>query len=287
MKSSTLYYLCMCGLLGLVACDKEETPAPALNRLTKVSCYEQGLVNPVFAATIAYNDPDGKINSIRLMGETQGEWLFMYADGKLLVTSVASTSSQMEYGLSGEVIVSRKISQENPQVSHAMYVSDAYTYHYSGAKLTYTSWVTTWPVSGGGYDSRTYAEYERYSWENNNIVLFAQSQDAREIRYEYGTQLRPANFPLRVIGSYDPVGFESISPLNLLYGQASQYLPVRAYTYAVPNVSQMIAEYTYRYVTTGDYVTQMTIERQLYGETGEVVESKEYVYTFEYNYAKP
>ena len=67
----------------------------------------------------------------------------------------------------------------------------------------------------------------------------------------------------------------------------SQYLPVRAYTYAVPNVSQMIAEYTYRYVTTGDYVTQMTIERQLYGETGEVVESKEYVYTFEYNYVKP
>ena len=49
----------------------------------------------------------------------------------------------------------------------------------------------------------------------------------------------------------------------------------------------MIAEYTYRYVTTGDYVTQMTIERQLYGETGEVVESKEYVYTFEYNYVKP
>ena len=287
MKSSTLYYLGLCGLLGVVACDKEETPAPALNRLTKVSCYEQGEVEPVFSATIAYNDPDGKINSIRLTGETNGEWLFMYADGKLLVTSMQSSSTLMEYGLSGEVIVSRKISQENPQVSHAMYVSDAYTYHYSGSKLSYTSWVTTWPVSGGGYDSRTYAEYERYSWENNNIVLFAQSQDAREIRYEYGTQLRPANFPLRVIGSYDPVGFESVSPLNLLYGQASQCLPVRAYTYAVPNVSQTIAEYTYRYVTTGDYITQMTVEKQLYGNSGEVEESKQYVYTFEYNYARP
>ena len=287
MKSSTLYYLGLCGLLGVVACDKEETPAPVLNRLTKVSCCEQGEVDPIFSATIAYNDPDGKINSIRLTGETNGEWLFMYADGKLLVTSMQSSSTLMEYGLSGEVIVSRKISQENPQVSHAMYVSDAYTYHYSGSKLSYTSWVTTWPVSGGGYDSRTYAEYERYSWENNNIVLFAQSQDAREIRYEYGTQLRPANFPLRVIGSYDPVGFESVSPLNLLYGQASQCLPVRAYTYAVPNVSQTIAEYTYRYVTTGDYITQMTVEKRLYGNSGEVEESKQYVYTFEYNYARP
>lgn len=287
MKSSTLYYLGLCGLLGVVACDKEETPAPVLNRLTKVSCCEQGEVDPIFSATIAYNDPDGKINSIRLTGETNGEWLFMYADGKLLVTSMQSSSTLMEYGLSGEVIVSRKISQENPQVSHAMYVSDEFAYHYSGSKLSYTSWVTTWPVSGGGYDSRTYAEYERYSWENNNIVLFAQSQDAREIRYEYGTQLRPANFPLRVIGSYDPVGFESVSPLNLLYGQASQCLPVRAYTYAVPNVSQTIAEYTYRYVTTGDYITQMTVEKQLYGNSGEVEESKQYVYTFEYNYARP
>ena len=287
MKSSTLYYLGLCGLLGVVACDKEETPAPVLNRLTKVSCCEQGEVDPIFSATIAYNDPDGTINSIRLTGETNGEWLFMYADGKLLVTSMQSSSTLMEYGLSGEVIVSRKISQENPQLSHAMYVSDEFAYHYSGSKLSYTSWVTTWPVSGGGYDSRTYAEYERYSWENNNIVLFAQSQDAREIRYEYGTQLRPANFPLRVIGSYDPVGFESVSPLNLLYGQASQCLPVRAYTYAVPNVSQTIAEYTYRYVTTGDYITQMTVEKQLYGNSGEVEESKQYVYTFEYNYARP
>lgn len=288
MKSSTLlYYLGLCGVMGVVSCDKEETPAPALNRLTKVSCCEQGKIDPIFSATIAYNDPDGRINSIRLTGETNGEWLFMYADGKLLVTSMQSSSTLMEYGLSGEVIVSRKISQENPQVSHAMYVSDAYTYHYSGSKLSYTSWVTTWPVSGGGYDSRTYAEYERYSWENNNIVLFAQSQDAREIRYEYGTQLRPANFPLRVIGSYDPVGFESVSPLNLLYGQASQCLPVRAYTYAVPNVSQTIAEYTYRYVTTGDYITQMTVEKRLYGNSGEVEESKQYVYTFEYNYARP
>ena len=286
MRTFILYF-CLLGLIGLTACDKEEVPAPVLNRLTKVTCYEQGAASPVFTATISYNDPDGRINSIRLAGEESGEWLFMYADGKLLVTSMQSSSTLMEYGLSGEVIVSRKISQENPQVSHAMYVSDAYTYHYSGSKLSYTSWVTTWPVSGGGYDSRTYAEYERYSWENNNIVLFAQSQDAREIRYEYGTQLRPANFPLRVIGSYDPVGFESVSPLNLLYGQASQCLPVRAYTYAVPNVSQTIAEYTYRYVTTGDYITQMIVEKRLYGNSGEVEESKQYVYTFEYNYARP
>ena len=142
------FYLCLSVPLGFTACDKEDTPAPVLNQLTRVSCYEQEEAIPVFSATIAYTDPDGTINSVRLTGEGNGEWLFMYADGKLLVTSVQSTSTLMEYGLSGEVIVSRKLSHENPQVSHAMYVSDAFSYHYSGSELAYTSWVTTWPVAG-------------------------------------------------------------------------------------------------------------------------------------------
>ena len=287
MKNAIRYGLCLCALIGFTACGDDEIIAPTLNRLTKVTCLEVGKDNPICLATITYNDPDGRINSIRVTGEKSGEWMFVYADGKLVVTSVQSTSTMTEYGLSGEVIVSRKISKENPQLSHAMYVSDDFSYHYSGSKLAYTSWVTTWPVSGGGYDSRTYAEYERYSWENNNIVLFAQSQDAREMRYEYGAQLRPANFPLRVVGSYNPVGFEVVSPLNLLYGQAGQYLPTRAYTYAVPNVSQVLAEYTYNYVSTGDYITQMSIEQKNYSSAGELEGTKQYVYTFEYNYAKP
>lgn len=286
MKDSILFCLCLCALLGFAACGDDEIPVPALNRLTRVTCCEAGADNPVFSAAITYNDPDGKISGIQVTGEGSGEWMFMYADGKLLVTSVQSTSILTEYGLSGEVIVSRKISRENPQVSHAMYVSDEFSYHYSGSKLAYTSWVTTWPVSGGGYESRTYAEYERYTWDNNNVVLFVQSQDAREMRYEYGVQSRPSNFPLRVVGSYNPVGFEVVSPLNLLYGQASQTLPVRAYTYAVPNVSQVLEEYTYGYVFTGDYITQMTIEQKNYSSAGELEGTKRYVYTFEYNYAK-
>ena len=287
MRTFILYCFCLCSLWGLIACDEEEVSAPALNRLTRVTCYEQGEVNPMFTATITYNDPDGRINSIRLAGEEKGEWLFMYAEGKLLVTSMQSTSTTTEYGLSGEVIISRKISRENEQVSHAMYVSDEFSYHYDGSKLAYTSWVTTWPLIGGGYESRTYGEYERYTWENNNVVLFAQSQDTREMRYEYGEQRRPVNFPLRVIGSYEPVGFEAVSPLNLLYGQNSQCLPVRAYSYAVPNATQTIAEYTYSYVTMGDYISQMTIEVRKYGDSGEAETVKQYVYAFEYNYAKP
>ena len=84
-----------------------------------------------------------------------------------------------------------------------------------------------------------------------------------------------------------PVGFEVVSPLNLLYGQAGQYLPTRAYTYAVPNVSQVLAEYIYNYVSTGDYITQMSIEQKNYSSAGELEGTKQYVYTFEYNYAKP
>ena len=282
-------YGCFFAIVGLMACGDEELPVSALNQLTKVSCYEQGSEGDqlIFEATVTYNDPTGQINSIRLIGEEPEEMLFVYSDGKCVVTSLRASSPTTEYTLSGQVIVGRKVSRENPLVNHALYVSDDYTYHYSGSRLSYTSWVTTWPVSGGGYESRSYPEYERYTWESNNVVLFAQSQDRREMRYEYGTQLRPQNFPLRVIGSYEPIGFGAVSPLNLLYGEAGRYLPVKAYTYAIPNPSQKLEEFTYSYVTMGDYVTQMTVDRKSMGESDEANEVRRYVYTFEYNYAKP
>ena len=132
MKNAIRYGLCLCALIGFTACGDDEIIAPTLNRLTKVTCLEVGKDNPICLATITYNGPDGRINSIRVTGEKSGEWMFVYADGKLVVTSVQSTSTMTEYGLSGEVIVSRKISKENPQLSHAMYVSDDFSYHYSG-----------------------------------------------------------------------------------------------------------------------------------------------------------
>ena len=87
-----------------------------------------------------------------------------------------------------------------------------------------------------------------------------QSLDSREMRYEYSVAEAPKNFPLRVIGSFSPVGFESVTPLNLLYGIQNRNLPIRAYTYTIPNQSEVKAEYKYTYTTVGDYITGMTID---------------------------
>lgn len=132
---------------------------------------------------------------------------------------------------------------------------------------------------GTGYEERSYPEYEKYTWENGNVVLYAQSLDSREMRYEYSVAEAPKNFPLRVIGSFSPVGFESVTPLNLLYGIQNRNLPIRAYTYTIPNQSEVKAEYKYTYTTVGDYITGMTIDENDGGT------ASSYKYTFEYNFA--
>ena len=105
------------------------------------------------------------------------------------------------------------------------------------------------------------------------MVLYAQSLDSREMRYEYSVAEAPKNFPLRVIGSFSPVGFESVTPLNLLYGIQNRNLPIRVYQ------SEVKAEYKYTYTTVGDYITGMTIDENDGGT------ASSYKYTFEYNFA--
>ncbi len=57
-------------------------------------------------------------------------------------------------------------------------------------------------------------EVDRDSWENGNVVHYAYLPQ-QEITYEYDSQLRPENFPFRVVNSFRPVGFDMISPLKL------------------------------------------------------------------------
>ena len=60
-----------------------------------------------------------------------------------------------------------------------------------------------------------------YTLSGNMIVAKEENYaylPQKEITYEYNSQLRPENFPFRVVNSFQPVGFDVISPLNLLYG---------------------------------------------------------------------
>ena len=136
---------------------------------------------------------------------------------------------------------------------------------------------------GSGYKVRELGEVDRYSWENGNAVHYAYLPQ-KEITYEYNSQLRPENFPFRVVNSFQPVGFDVISPLNLLYGKMNQNLPTRAYWYNVSDATDICAEYTFRYTLTGDYITGMTIEEKINPVNGATAENNTYEYEFIYNF---
>jgi len=132
---------------------------------------------------------------------------------------------------------------------------------------------------------RELGEVDRYSWENGNAVHYAYLPQ-KEITYEYNSQLRPENFPFRVVNSFQPVGFDVISPLNLLYGKMNQNLPTRAYWYNVSDATDICAEYTFRYTLTGDYITGMTIEEKINPVNGATAENNTYEYEFIYNFVE-
>ncbi len=281
MKKYPLFLL-LTGLTVWTACDDDnDTPIqPELNKLTNVSCYKNDNPTPLFSADINYTN-DGKISNMRFSGDQN--LLFIHSDGKFTVTNVNSGSTIEEYTLSGNVITGKTIAKENPYASNEVYTSDKYTYYYNGSNLTRTAWVTRWPKeTTAGYEERNYPEYEKYTWENGNVALFAQSQDNKEIRYEYKNgMVAPGNFPFRVAGSFSPTGFESVTPLNLLYGTMNRNLPSSAYTYTVPLENEVNIKYIFAYTTVGDYITVMTVveENLQNGETNT------YKYTFEYNFA--
>ena len=120
-------FLLLIGAAGLTACGDDDDPVvPELNKLTKVSCYKDGASSPLFTADINYTS-DGKISNINLGVD---KLLFIYSDGKFSVTGIHSGEAIEEYTLSGNVITSKRISQENPYASNETYVSDEYSYSY-------------------------------------------------------------------------------------------------------------------------------------------------------------
>lgn len=264
--------------IGLISCGDDDKPVvPELNKLTKVTCNKNG--SQMFAVDINYMS-GGQISSMQFGG---GDNLsFVYLSNKFKVTNLNDVDQTAEYDMSGNVIVSKSVSKKNPYLSNEVYLSDEYKYNYRGADLYTASWTTRWPKAEGGYEVRSYPDGEIYSWEGGNAVLF--TQDKKEMKYEYSSQPAPKNFPLRVIPSFNPTGFDIISPINLMYGNQNRNLPERSYSYTIPNDNGYIAEYTYLYNIIGDYITGMTIHEKINPVDGAAAEENSYEYTFTYNF---
>ena len=59
----------------------------------------------------------------------------------------------------------------NLYASNEIYVSDEYSYRYSGSNWVLTSWNARWPTEfGTGYEERSYPEYEKYTWDGNRFT---------------------------------------------------------------------------------------------------------------------
>lgn len=275
-----VYLLLVMTLTGLLSCGDDDKPViPELKKLTKIVCNKAGDQTPLFSVAISYSS-DGKLSSMQFAG---GDNLsFVYLDNKFKVTNLNNVNETAEYVMSGNVIIDMSISKANPYASSEVYESDKYSYEYEKANLKYATWTTRWPKEEGGYEERTYKRGDVYTWENGNVTLF--TQDKNEMRYEYDTRLAPKNFPLRVIPSFEPVGFQIVSPINLLYGNQSRYLPKRSYSYSVPGVGENMAEYTYSYNVIGDYVVGMTILEKINPIGGKEKEENTYEYSFTYDF---
>lgn len=274
-------FLLTAGLLTFASCgDDDSKPVVAkLDKLTRVTCYWNESATPLYSVEINYKD-DGEIANMQVDNEEKQQ--FIYVGNTLTVSN--SGPESVEYTLSGHAITKEKVSKENTYAHNEIYISDEYSYKYQGANLYTADWTTRWPkTDGSGYETRTYTGVNAvtYTWENGNVIRL--TQDKKEMVYEYTSQARPQNFPLRVVDSFAPTGFEAFTPVNLLYGNQNQNLPKRAYWYVVPETSVVYGEYEYTYDTIiGDYVTAMTIQETNYTASGEVRNT--YTYKFEYNY---
>lgn len=274
MKKYT--FLLMIMALGLLSCGDDDKPVvPELDKLTQVICTKEADV--VFYAKINYTN-DNKIASIDFV---DGKNIpFIYVDKKITMMNPEEGVERIEYILGGLVVTDKSVMKKNA-FDGKIYTSDNYKYQYSGSSLTGASRTMTWPKEGEeGYESQTFEKEETYAWENSNVVLF--TQDKKRIEYKYGTALTPSNFPWRVIPSFNPVGFDAFSPINLLYGNRSRNLPESATYYSLSGEDDTTAKYTYHFTTTGDYITSMTIQEQT-SSTDKIAKQNTYEYKFIYS----
>ena len=281
-----LFALLAVAILGFSSCSDDEKPEmPKLNRLTSVTCKKNG--GTFFSADITY-DQSGHINRIITDKYTDN---YIYVGNTISVNGVqtdgsASTGNSFVhtvFKLDGDVISQREEKAENKNMNNEVYTSELSTYNYSRWQWGATSQVIQWPkTTGTGYDSRNLGEVNSFTWENGNVVRFL-LRPQQEMTYEYTAELRPENFPFRVINTFIPVIFETLSPINFSFGNMNRNLVKRGYWYNLTDPTLICAEYTFDYIYTSEYITGMTVKEKINAVNGAKAEENTYEYAFLYN----
>lgn len=254
---------------AFTSCSKDDPVVPELDKLTKVTCYKNNITVPYFSADIVYKNTS--IDRIIYSDENErATYIYRYSGATATVDRIDASgilTPCREYTLSGG-----KISREEylAMNGNETYATDIFTYRSNGV-VSYTKrWATE-----SGYDERSTDKAYEIIWKNRNITKISQFKTDVDIVYEYGLDLQLSNFTLRPQLELNPANFDFISPMNLYYMNNNRNLPVRAYSYTIPDVNNHLAEYTFSYKKTGDYITSMTVVDEL---TGDI-----YRYSFEYN----
>lgn len=285
----TYLFLFLTGIVGLTSCSKDENipVPPALNKLTKVTCFKNGATIPYFTANIVY-DREGLVNRIETDQYIDN---YIYGSNSVSVNGVKTDGTSVSsfthtvYTLSGNMVVKKVENAENKYVNNEVYPANTYLYNYNGLQLDAALLTILWPnTTGDGYEERAYGPVDTYTWENGNVTRYAHIP-LSEMVYEYGSQLRPQNFPFRVTDTFRPIDLSILLPVNMQFGNMNRNLPQRAYWYHVSEANEICAQYLYRYSVSGDYLTNMTIDEKINPINGATAEENTYQYTFAYDYS--
>ncbi|WP_455637832.1 DUF5032 domain-containing protein [Parabacteroides sp.] len=272
MKKNVFLILIL--VIGLVSCGDDDKPVVAkMNKLTKVTCKKNGTEYPDYSLDISYNQ-DGNVSKIVT---SRGTFNLIYTGNKISVIDGSNMHTE-DYQLSGKVVLTKDEWAVNEYVLNEEYIKNQYNYKYSGSNLSETDWIFQRPLEEGGYKKNTPVSVDKYTWQNGNVVTYAYLP-RDEVSYTYATQVRPENFPFRIVNTLQPVTPDLVNPLNTLYGTLNRYLPVSASRYQLGENKES-AEYTFSYMLVGDYITGMTIHEQF----GESSDKNVYEYSFTYNY---
>lgn len=280
-----LYLLMAIVTVGFSSCgDDDEPEVPKLRRLTKVTCTKNG--SAFFSADITY-DQTGNISRIITDKYTDN---YIYVGNTISVNGVKTDGSNPSgnsfihtvFTLDGDVISKREEKAENKYANNEVYTSELYAFGYSRYQLETASQTIQWPKTDGkGYENQYLDKAIRYVWENRNVISYRHFLE--EMKYEYTTELRPENFPFRVINTLQPTTFEVMSPLNFKYSKMNYNLVHRAYWYSLNDPLSICAEYSFNYITTSEYITGMTVKEKINAVNGTQAEENTYEYTFLYN----
>lgn len=272
-------FLILILMTGLFSCGDDDKPSlPKLNKLTKITCMKNGADFPDYSLDITYNQ-NGDVSKITT---AKGTFNFIYTGNKISVIDGSNIHTD-DYIINGKVIVTRQEWALNEYVPNEEYIKNEYSYKYSYANLTDVNWIFQRPLEEGEYKKNDPVSLDKFTWESGNTTAYL-SLPKDEINYKYSSQLRPTNFPFRVVSSLQPITPDLVNPLNQLYGTLSLNLPESASRYQLGN-SRSIAEYEFRYQTVGDYITAMTIVEEIKSVEGLPAGTNTYEYSFLYNYA--